>query len=176
MKDRSLQYTFLFFCVVAIPGLTAAQYVFNEADAEGKRAYLINTNQHLISLDDFEGKTVVVDFWYTGCGPCSFFYTHVLRNVRTRFRNQEDVVFVSLSADKSDSLWRKSIQSGQYTDTTMVNLYTGGRRFNHHAIQSLEISRFPSLIIIDKAGNVHKAIADTKRNTDSLYLYIKQHL
>src|SRR5690606_11383759 len=76
---------------------------------------LVDTHGKLVSLGEFRGKTVFVHFWFKGCAPCSHYYQRALRQVEERFRGYDDVVFIAISLDKDDKVWREAIRSGRYT-------------------------------------------------------------
>jgi len=115
---------------------------------------LPNQKGELVHLSDYRGKVVFVDFWFTGCGACRYFYSHVLSNVEQRFRNEPDVVFISISVDRQKALWQKSINEGIYTSNDVVNLYTQGKGNRHEVIQHYQVTSYPKPMIIDKEGNV----------------------
>lgn len=122
-------------------------------DSRTKYIYLTDTAGRSISLCDFSDKAVVVDFWFTGCGACTHFYKTVFRELKKQFNSDDRVVFVSVSADKDIEQWRKSIADGAYTSHDIVNLYTGGRGFQHGIFTHFGISRFPSLVVIGSNGH-----------------------
>jgi thiol-disulfide isomerase/thioredoxin len=71
-------------------------------------AFAVDTldGQH-ISMDDLQGKVVLLDFWATWCGPCREALPH-LRDVAKKFQGQPLVV-LSVSLDSSDGKWKQFI-------------------------------------------------------------------
>lgn len=139
---------------------------------DGRLAYnfsLPDYNGRLISLHNFRGKVVFIDFWFTGCSPCKFFYLNHLKRVEQRFKNDSNVVFVTISIDRRLATWRASVASGEYTSTDVVNLFTEGMASSHPAIQNFAIRGYPSPLLIDKQGRVFKPgkLADLT-NSDTL--------
>ena len=53
--------------------------------------------QH-ISLDDLQGKVVLMDFWATWCGPCREALPHI-QKIAQKFQGQP-LVILSVSLDK----------------------------------------------------------------------------
>jgi thiol-disulfide isomerase/thioredoxin len=130
---------------------------------------LPDPNGKMIHLSDFKGKVVLVDFWFTGCGGCARIYHDVLSKVEEEFRNDQKVVFVSVSVDKSKENWISGIrqtgfydenaqyiasQQGKYTSDKAVNLYTNGLGIDHTIIKQYKVTTYPSLVLIDSHGYI----------------------
>jgi thiol-disulfide isomerase/thioredoxin len=57
-----------------------------------------------VSLDDLEGKVVLIDFWATWCGPCREALPHV-HEIAKKFEGQPFVI-LSVSLDSDEQKWR----------------------------------------------------------------------
>ena len=66
-----------------------------------------------ISLDDMQGKVVLIDFWATWCGPCREALPHI-RQIAQKFEGQPLVV-LSVSLDKDESKWRDFVAKNNMT-------------------------------------------------------------
>ena len=66
-----------------------------------------------ISLDDLQGKVVLIDFWATWCGPCREALPH-LRDVARKFQGQPLVV-LSISLDSDEAKWKEFIAKNDMT-------------------------------------------------------------
>ncbi|NLU90843.1 peroxiredoxin family protein [Chitinophaga sp. Ak27] len=122
----------------------------------GKKAYpfkLPDEHDQWVSLDDFKGKVVILDFYFNGCTGCAFL-VRAIEPVYQEFRNHPNVAFVSITIDSSKALFLESVASGIYTHKGGVNLYTNGEGMEHAIIKYYGITGYPKLIIIGKDGNI----------------------
>lgn len=115
---------------------------------------LPDTVGNIVSLLDFKGKVVFIDFWFTGCTPCLHYYKNAISVAKNRFRDNKDVIFISISRDKAKELWIKSVNSNFYTSGDAYNLYTGGQGDNHSVLRKYFVNSYPKSILIDRLGNI----------------------
>jgi thiol-disulfide isomerase/thioredoxin len=66
-----------------------------------------------ISLDDMQGKVVLIDFWATWCEPCREALPH-LRDTAKKFEGQP-LVILSVSLDSDDQKWKEYIANNSMT-------------------------------------------------------------
>ncbi|MBN8880488.1 MAG: TlpA family protein disulfide reductase [Sphingobacteriales bacterium] len=118
---------------------------------------LTDVNGNIVGLKDFRGKVVVMDFWFTGCGPCTNYFRFCLSPVKEKFKQNSNVVFVTVSVDEDFHTWLKGVKSGLYTSETSVNLYTNGEGRDHPIILHYGITGYPRPMVFDKAGRIYKA-------------------
>jgi thiol-disulfide isomerase/thioredoxin len=69
------------------------------------------TSGQKISLDDLQGKVVLLDFWATWCGPCREALPH-LKNVAKKFQG-EPLVILSVSLDSDELKWKDFITQNE---------------------------------------------------------------
>ena len=77
-------------------------------------AFAVTTadGQH-ISMDDLQGKVVLLDFWATWCGPCREALPHI-REVAKKFQGQP-LVILSVSLDNDEAKWREFVAKNEMT-------------------------------------------------------------
>lgn len=128
-------------------------FVFTLQDTKGKP----------VTLSSFRGKTVVLDFWFTGCTGCVQ-VGKGLKSVKDHFENDSSVVFISISTDKERKIWLEGLQSGLYTDNRAINVYTMGQGQEHEITKFYHINTYPRLMIIDSQGKLFAFNAERPGN------------
>ncbi|MBN8878049.1 MAG: TlpA family protein disulfide reductase [Sphingobacteriales bacterium] len=126
---------------------------FNLTDYHGQK----------VKYSEFKGKYVFIDFWFTGCKWCEVYYRDVLKDIKAKYKDR-DIVFITVSIDKSFPAWRKTIEKGHYTSVNDINLYTDGLGEDHPIIKHYNITGYPFPILIDRGGRIYKpgSISDFK--------------
>jgi thiol-disulfide isomerase/thioredoxin len=66
-----------------------------------------------ISMDDLQGKVVLLDFWATWCGPCREALPHI-QKVAKKFQG-EPLVILSVSLDSEEQKWKEFIVKNEMT-------------------------------------------------------------
>ena len=112
-------------------------YNFSLPDANGK----------IIKQTDFKGKVVFMDFWFTGCQPCSDYYRDIL--------SKAEGITVNIDREKED--WLKGLNGElhhTYTSTDAINLNTGIEGEDHPIFKFYNITGCPKPLLIDKQGKI----------------------
>lgn len=109
---------------------------------------------NIVKLKDYRGKVVFIDFWYTGCSNCATYYQFTVSKAEEHFRNNKDVVFITISIDSDKSKWLKSVREGIYTGNEAINLYTAGLGSTHPVIQHYYVQSYPRPLLIGKSGKI----------------------
>jgi len=102
---------------------------------------------NLVSLHDFIGKVVYVDFWATWCRPC-LSKISMTKTVRQRLP-QDDVVFIHISLEKTTERWRESVR---FRNMNGIHLYAEGG-IDSDIAKKFNVKAMPEYFIIDKNGN-----------------------
>jgi thiol-disulfide isomerase/thioredoxin len=109
-------------------------------------AFAVNTldGQH-ISLDDLNGKVVLIDFWATWCGPCREALPH-MQQIAKKFQGQPLVV-LSVSLDSDEQKWKDFITKN---GMTWVQYRDG--RFTGPVANLFGVKAIPQTFTIDADG------------------------
>lgn len=102
-----------------------------------------------ISLSQFRGKKVILNFWASWCTPCKVELPH-LQATWEKYRDSGDVILVTVAGSQSEeALIRSHIQSSGYT--FIVLLDPSDSAFNRYQIVSI-----PRTFFIDKGGTIRR--------------------
>jgi thiol-disulfide isomerase/thioredoxin len=73
---------------------------------------LLDTGDKKVSLSDFKGKFVVIDFWASWCAPCREELPATKKLIEEMAGN-DNVVFLFISFDKDEELWKQHIDEDE---------------------------------------------------------------
>ncbi|WP_198293631.1 TlpA family protein disulfide reductase, partial [Algoriphagus resistens] len=118
-------------------------------------------------LSDFEGKTLLVNTYFTGCSASSSYYKNVLSKIEQELKGRGDLVLISLSADREAGIWEKGNTSGLYNSSNWLRLNTGEAGYSHPFFRNYLISSAPRPILIGPDGRL---ISVTQLYTDPDHL------
>ncbi|SKC18520.1 TlpA family protein disulfide reductase [Dyadobacter psychrophilus] len=111
---------------------------------------------NMVRLSEFKGKVVFIDVWFTGCGACAHYYKNVLKSAEQQLDGDDQIVFVTVSADTQKKLWLKSLSTENYTGGHSINTYTMGEGLKHDWTAYYDFESLPKMLIIDKKGRLHR--------------------
>ncbi|MCD6346963.1 MAG: AhpC/TSA family protein [Bacteroidales bacterium] len=112
-----------------------------------------NPDGDMISLSDFKGKWVLLDFWYVDCPWCRKLTPHLI-NIYDEWKDSKNFEIISVSVDKpkDHERWLEAIEHDGAT-WTQVNDSTKTYPLEYG------ITGYPTLILVDPQGNgVHKIV------------------
>jgi peroxiredoxin len=110
---------------------------FSLKDLEGKK----------VSLADFKGKIVYIDFWASWCKPCIKEFP-AAKKLKEKFKDK-DVVFLYIDIDASEKDWKEGVKEHLLEG---VNLYAGAKS---EVAKAYNVSGIPAYFLVDKQGKIY---------------------
>lgn len=132
---------------------------FIVTDIEGKK----------VSLADFKGKTIVIDFWATWCGPCKASFPSMQRLVNS-YQKDASVKFLfihtleSVADPLSDA--KKYLSVNNYKFDLYMDVKDVKTNKNE-AVKAFDVKGIPAKFIIDGKGNIRFKVVGFSGSDDS---------
>ncbi len=117
---------------------------------------LNDLNGRKISLADFSGKAIVIDFWATWCGPCKAELPHFQKLVDS-FKENEQVVFLAISTDMAPQVVQRFVLENGYTFPVLMD---------KGVAKAYGVRGIPTLFVIDKEGFIRYKHIGFNSNVD----------
>ncbi len=108
---------------------------------------LKDENGKSVSLSDFKGKVVYLDFWGVGCAPCRYDIENYVPKLHEKYHDKE-IVFINICVDVNEGFWKKTLSEIKLDG---VNLLAEGWKKNQ-VCKDYNINGVPHYMLIDKDG------------------------
>lgn len=101
----------------------------------------VDLNGNQVALSSLKGKVIYVDLWATWCGPCMEEMPY-FEKLKLQYKDNPNVVFISLSIDDSDKPWKKSVEERKADGYQWL--------INRSKLKAYNIVGIPRSLLIDK--------------------------
>lgn len=108
---------------------------------------LKNPDGKEVSLSDFRGKVVYIDFWSLGCGPCMYEFKTATPVLKEHFKDRE-VVFLNIIAACDEKAWKKMMADYHITGVNLMDTKEG------MACKNYMVGGFPRYVLVGKDGKL----------------------
>lgn len=108
----------------------------------------IDLKGNSVSLSDFKGKYVLVDFWFAGCSWCRKETPYLLKTYNA-FKDKGFTIY-GVSTDRREEDWRKAIEEDKsYWNQVLLQKDDVREVLDHYCIVG-----FPHIILVDPEGKI----------------------
>ena len=125
-------------------------------------------NGQPVSLGQFKGQVVLLDFWSSWCRPCISDLPK-LREIKEKTADWP-VVFLNISLDVDEAAWRKAVDKHEIEG---VHVRTEG--WSTEVTKSYQVSVLPAYYLVDSQGLILDRLHGVK-DTDAIVAMIEQGL
>lgn len=154
-KERSSEELALLSNGQKIPGISGTRY----------------SDRSPISLNDYRGKVVLIDFWYMDCPPCIKAIPH-LNDIQNKYKEQGLVVVGINPYNDNEKDLKRMPKFLSYNSIDYPIMFV-----DKNKTDEFKINVYPSFYLIDKQGNIlHSEIGFNEEATNKLDSLIQVNL
>lgn len=115
-----------------------------------------------VELEEYAGKVLVVDFWFTGCGPCRISMP-ALEELNDQFSENDQFKMLAISVDAKD------IPSATVAKTlrdwgASMQIF---RDYDNVGEKELGVTGWPTTLLIGPEGQIHRIARGAKKSYES---------
>ncbi|MFA6249426.1 MAG: TlpA disulfide reductase family protein [Mucilaginibacter sp.] len=132
---------------------------------------LKDDNGNMVSLAQFNGKTVYIDFWGVGCGPCIYDIKNSVPALHEKYKDK-NIVFINICVDSDEPTWKESLKN---LNLHGINLIAPGWN-KHPMVKSYNVNGIPHYYLIDTNGNIAENNSPGPTEKEALYAKLDEIL
>ena len=133
------------FLIIATVSLANAQIKTGDTFPD---IQLENNKNTTIKLNSFKGKTVLVDFWASWCGPCRLANKKLVK-MYDQYKDQNfEIVGISIDTDKTK--WLKAIEKDKMKHQQLID----PKGFDAKSAVTFGVDALPAAYLFDASGKL----------------------
>jgi cytochrome c biogenesis protein CcmG, thiol:disulfide interchange protein DsbE len=109
-------------------------------------AFVIHDGPQTVALRDYRGKTVILNFWASWCGPCAVEFPSLVQLQR----QMPQVVVLAVAFDTDEPSYRQYLVDNNLSGLLTIDDVTNASN------QAFDTSRPPETYVIDKNGVIQR--------------------
>ena len=138
------------------PGQPAPEFTLHDLDGQP------------VSLSQFKGQVVLLDFWASWCAPCIGDLPD-LRRIKKKAADRP-LVFLNLSLDTDEAAWREAVDKHE-----IEGVHVRADGWGADVAKSYQVNSLPSYYLVDSQGLIVERLR-ILRNTDEIVAMIEKSL
>ena len=138
------------------PGQPAPEFTLHDLDGQP------------VSLSQFKGQVVLIDFWASWCAPCIGDLPD-LRRIKQKAADQP-LVFLNLSLDTDEAAWREAVDKHE-----IEGVHVRAEGWGADVAKSYQVNSLPSYYLVDSQGLIVERLR-ILHNTDEIVATIEKSL
>jgi peroxiredoxin len=115
---------------------------------------LPDLNGKTVSLSEFKGKVVLLDFWASWCGPCRHNNPRLVK-LYNKFHDKGFEIY-GVSLDEDTKSWKKAVRNDKLSWTQVID----DKGWDATSIVTYGINFIPSSFLIDRDGVIRTINAE----------------
>lgn len=132
---------------------------------------LVNLEGKKVDLKDYKGKTVVLDFWATWCGPCIASFPGMQKAVN-KYEKNDKVAFLFIDTWEDETNREQKVKDfiakNNYSFHVLYDTPKQENPDEYDVVSRYKVDGIPTKFVIDKSGNIRFKSVGFAGSTDGL--------
>ena len=109
-----------------------------------------------ITSQDFEGKTMLIDFWITGCGACKSFHERIFNPLIEKYGENPDLRIISVCADPRPDYWKLQGGTPDVSHKGYIPAFAERISDSNSFLSHYNIHSYPQLMLVRPDGTLFR--------------------